>query len=43
MGFFAIYRDGILNLELKISAKIQLGVIYTHMVDFCRSGYKFNV
>ena len=35
----AIYRSGILHLELKIFAKILLGVICTHMFDFCRPGH----
>ena len=31
-----IHRNGILHWELKILVKIYLGVICTHMVDYCR-------
>ena len=33
---YAAYRNGILHSECKILAKIELGVICTHMVDFRR-------
>ena len=36
----ASYRNGILQLQLKILMKIQLSVICTHMVDFHRPGHK---
>ena len=34
-----IYRNGILHLELKILAKILLGVICAHIFDFCSPGH----
>ena len=40
---FAIYRNGILHLELKILTKIQLVVICNHMVDFLKPSHKSNV
>ena len=36
-----IHRNRIPHSELKILAKIQLSVIFTHMVDICRPGYIF--
>ena len=38
----AIYRNRILHSELKILAKIQLGVICTHMVDFHTPGHVYS-
>ena len=35
----AAYRNGIVHSERKILAKIHLGVICAHMVDFCRPGH----
>ena len=36
---FASYRKVMLHLELKISMKTQLNVIYVHVVEVCRPGY----
>ena len=33
------YGNGVVHLERKILAKIQFGVICTHMVDFRRPGH----
>ena len=35
----AAYRNGISHSEQKTLAEIQLGVINTHMVDFCRPSH----
>ena len=44
MGFLLQFteKEYLLHLELKILAKLQLDVICTHMVDFCKPGHKFN-
>ena len=33
------YENEILHSEQKILAKMQLGVIWAHMVNFCRPGH----
>ena len=38
-----INKNGIVHSELKILAKIQLGVICGHIVDFCRPSHINNV
>ena len=35
------YRNGILQSQLKILAKILLSVICAHIVDFCRSSHNY--
>ena len=36
---YAIYRNGILNSELKVLVKIQLSIICILVVDYCRPGH----
>ena len=37
-----IDSSGLLYSELKIFLKLQLSIIYTHMVDFCRPAHIWN-
>ena len=39
----ASYRNGIIQSQLMILAKIQPSVICTHIVDFCRPGHIHNI
>ena len=45
IGFLLQFKETeyVIHSQLKILAKMQLGVICAHMVDFCRPGHKFNI